>query len=401
MAQAKAYMDEHGLVELLQDALSVVVAERAEDGAARLAEVIRKAAHERDNVRRMRALFDSADTNGNGAIDKTELARFQRAMGEPLTDRELDEAFTVMGGGTGPGAAVGFEAFAAWYQSARANGGALSRKGEAAVQRKTRASRFSRVSYESVGEVEASFDLEALVIQPRNAPGTLEYRVALEYRPSDGSDPRQISPWHDIPLFPAGGRARGEVHMVVEIPKWSRAKFEIATGEELNPIKQDVKKGRLRDYTYGDMLFNYGCFPQTWEDPSHTTADTGCAGDNDPIDAMEIGTQIRATGCVVRVKVLGCLAMIDDGETDWKVVCIACDDPLAQKLDDIADVEREVPGLIGVMREWLRKYKTVDGKQPNAFGLEERALDKAYTMRVVDETHQFWQRLIDGGQKTV
>jgi inorganic pyrophosphatase len=28
------------------------------------------------------------------------------------------------------------------------------------------------------------------------------------------------------------------------------------------------------------------------------------------------------------VKVLGCLAMIDDGETDWKVFCIRVDDPL-------------------------------------------------------------------------
>ena len=46
--------------------------------------------------------------------------------------------------------------------------------------------------------------------------------------------------------------------MIVEIPKWSRAKFEIATGEKLNPIKQDTKKGALRFYTWGDMLFNYG-----------------------------------------------------------------------------------------------------------------------------------------------
>lgn len=52
---------------------------------------------------------------------------------------------------------------------------------------------------------------------------------------------------------------QGEVHMVVEIPKYSRAKFEIATGEEFNPIKQDVKKGALRYYNYGDMLFN--CVP--------------------------------------------------------------------------------------------------------------------------------------------
>ena len=38
------------------------------------------------------------------------------------------------------------------------------------------------------------------------------------------------------------------------------------------------------------------------------------------------------------------------------------------------------------MREWLRLYKTVDGKPKNEFGLDEKALDKAMEMEktVVD-----------------
>ena len=149
------------------------------------------------------------------------------------------------------------------------------------------------------------------------------------------------------------------------------------------------------------MLFNYGAFPQTWEDPAHVTPDTGCAGDNDPIDACEIGTKIFRSGSVVKVKVLGCLAMIDDGETDWKVICIACDDPLAQKLNDIEDVESHIPGLIAVMREWLRNYKTADGKPQNTFGMDEKAMNREYTMEVVQETNEFWKKLTEKGQKTV
>jgi inorganic pyrophosphatase len=30
---------------------------------------------------------------------------------------------------------------------------------------------------------------------------------------------------------------------------------------------QDTKKGKLRDY-HGPIFWNYGCLPQTWEDPS-------------------------------------------------------------------------------------------------------------------------------------
>ena len=109
----------------------------------------------------------------------------------------------------------------------------------------------------------------------------------------------QVSPWHDVPLK----NADGTYNFICEIPKWTRAKMEIATKEAFNPIKQDTKNGKLRDYQWGDMLFNYGALPQTWEDPDHVTGDTGAPGDNDPIDAVEIGARQRATGSVTRVKV--------------------------------------------------------------------------------------------------
>ena len=34
--------------------------------------------------------------------------------------------------------------------------------------------------------------------------------------------------------------------MVVEVPRWSNAKIEIDLKSGLNPLKQDVKKGKLR-----------------------------------------------------------------------------------------------------------------------------------------------------------
>lgn len=38
-------------------------------------------------------------------------------------------------------------------------------------------------------------------------------------------------------------------------------------------------------------------------------------------------------GQVIQVKVLGILAMIDEGEMDWKVIAINADDPEAKKLN--------------------------------------------------------------------
>lgn len=54
----------------------------------------------------------------------------------------------------------------------------------------------------------------------------------------------QISPWHDIPLHSDDGL----LNFVVEIPKETSAKMEVATEEPNTPIKQDTKKGKLRYY---------------------------------------------------------------------------------------------------------------------------------------------------------
>ena len=55
-----------------------------------------------------------------------------------------------------------------------------------------------------------------------------------------------------------------------------------------------------------------------------------------------------------QVKVLGIMALLDEGETDWKVLVVDVNDPLASKLNDIEDVERHLPGLIRATNEWFR-----------------------------------------------
>ena len=81
--------------------------------------------------------------------------------------------------------------------------------------------------------------------------------------------------------------------MVVEVPRWTNAKMEINLKEKLNPVKQDVKKGKLRFvancFPHKGYIWNYGYLPQTWEDPDHVDASTNCKGDNDPVDVCEIG----------------------------------------------------------------------------------------------------------------
>merc|ERR550514_2011413 len=88
--------------------------------------------------------------------------------------------------------------------------------------------------------------------------------------------------------------------------------------------------------------------------------------------------------------------MIDDGELDWKILAINKNDPMADKLNDVDDLEKHMPGVISGIREWFRWYKTPDDKPLNAFGFDEKALDKAQTLKVIDETHDAWKKLISG-----
>jgi inorganic pyrophosphatase len=237
-----------------------------------------------------------------------------------------------------------------------------------------------------------STDEMAYSVRKVGQPNTLDHRIFIE------KDGVPVSPFHDIPLY--ANEAKTILNMIVEIPRWTNAKMEISKEETLNPIKQDIKKGKLRYvrncFPHKGYLWNYGAFPQTWEDPKHIHPETKAKGDNDPVDVCEIGELVGTPGQLKRVKVLGVMALLDEEETDWKVIVIDEKDPLAPKLNDIEDVERHLPGLLRATNEWFRIYKIPDGKPENQFAFSGECKNKKYATEIIRETHEAWQRLIDG-----
>ncbi|KAL4810218.1 inorganic pyrophosphatase [Aspergillus unguis] len=223
-------------------------------------------------------------------------------------------------------------------------------------------------------------------------PYTLEHRVYIE------KDGQPVSPFHDIPLY--ANAEKTVLNMIVEIPRWTNAKQEISKEEFLNPIKQDTKKGKLRFvrncFPHKGYLWNYGAFPQTWEDPNVVHPETKAKGDNDPLDVCEIGELVGYPGQVKQVKVLGVMALLDEEETDWKIIVIDVNDPLAAKLHDIEDVERHLPGLLRATNEWFRIYKIPDGKPENQFAFSGEAKNKKYAEEVIHECADAWEKLVSG-----
>lgn len=247
-------------------------------------------------------------------------------------------------------------------------------------------------------------------------PYTLSHKIYFLRTSSSSSDdddngnhPKTIpiSPFHDIPLFHS--RHQEIYNMVVEIPRWSQAKFEISRSLPLNPIVQDVLSARPNQprfvpnlFPYKGYLWNYGCLPQTWESPHYkgpgpdAEGAEGARGDNDPIDACEIGTRVAYTGEVKQVKVLGVLGLVDAGEMDWKVLVVDVRDKLAQKVDDVKDVERECPGLLEATRDWFTWYGVPEGRKKNRFALGGEWQGREYAVEVIKECEEMWKELVKG-----
>jgi inorganic pyrophosphatase len=223
-------------------------------------------------------------------------------------------------------------------------------------------------------------------------------KYSVDFKSYATKDGKILSYFHDIPLDL--NAETKEVNMVVEIPRWTNAKFEIDTTLPGNPIVQDTKKGQVRFvknlFPYRGYIHNYGALPQTWEDPSYKDEEVDYFGDNDPVDVCEIGHRIFATGDVVRVKLLGAIALIDDGELDWKIIAINTQDPLAQELSDIHDVYTKCPGLLESTRQWFRDYKKPDGKPENKFAFNGKYKTQAEAVAIVKKCQNHWLNLLQG-----
>jgi hypothetical protein len=135
------------------------------------------------------------------------------------------------------------------------------------------------------------------------------------------------------------------------------------------------------------------------------------------------------TGAVMRVLPMGAVALIDEGEVDWKVFAIDADDAHAvAEAARGATIEDLSPGTVAEMREWFRGMraprpfvtipyflqslffcfffcflfffvfffppptvnKTAEGKHVNSFGLGERLIGHDAAWEVVRSTHGHW-----------
>ncbi len=141
---------------------------------------------------------------------------------------------------------------------------------------------------------------------------------------------------HDIP-----SGTREEMNVIVEIPKFSKNKYEIdkATGI----IALDRVMHSSQDYP-----FDYGFVPQT------------LCGDGDALDVVLVTTYPLMPGILVKARPVAIMDMIDGGEEDNKVVAVPVDDP---RMDDIKDLTDLNTHFAKEMTHFFETYKKIQNKE--------------------------------------
>jgi len=136
------------------------------------------------------------------------------------------------------------------------------------------------------------------------------------------------------------------VHAVVEIPAGTADKWEVTKDGRSLAIEQSG--GKLRRIDYLPYPANYGFIPRT-------LSDLTAGGDGDALDVVLLGPAAPC-GAVVQARVLGALRLIDDGETDDKVIAVRPNAPLGD-VDGIDALRDRYPGVLEILQTWFVNYE--------------------------------------------
>jgi len=146
-----------------------------------------------------------------------------------------------------------------------------------------------------------------------------------------------MNPWHGVHY---GKNAPAYVNCIIEIPKNTRAKYEL-----------DKESGLLilDRVLYASTYYpaNYGLVPQTYCD------------DSDPLDVLVLSQITMVPMCIVSAKVIGVMRMLDEGHADDKIIAVAEHDMSINHYDDIAELPVH---FLREMRHFFEEYKTLEKK---------------------------------------
>lgn len=147
----------------------------------------------------------------------------------------------------------------------------------------------------------------------------------------------QFNPWHTVSYGDISGDL---VNGIIEIPKGSRAKYE---------LNKETGMLMLDRVLYSSVYYpaNYGFIPQTYCD------------DGDPLDILILSQIEIQPLCMVPAKIIGVMRMLDQGEADDKLIAVCANDMSVAHINDISELPAH---FLAEVRQFFEEYKVLEKK---------------------------------------
>jgi len=169
-------------------------------------------------------------------------------------------------------------------------------------------------------------------------------------------------PWHQVS---PGDNTPAIVNAIIEIPKGSKAKYEI-----------DKESGLLKldRVLFSSVMYpaNYGFIPQTYCD------------DKDPLDILVLCSIDVFPMSIIEAKVVGVMHMVDNGEQDDKIIAVAKNDMSVNYINDLGELP---PHAMTEIVRFFKDYKKLEGKNVTI----EHLLGVRYAHKVILESMELYK----------
>src|SRR5579859_5676652 len=163
----------------------------------------------------------------------------------------------------------------------------------------------------------------------------------------------------DYTRLPIGEKAPHRINAVIEIPKDSVNKYEY--DKQLHVFRLDRTLFSPVHYP-GD----YGFIPCT------------LGQDGDPLDVLVLVEAPSFPGCLMEVRPIGVLQMVDQGKKDEKILAVAESDPLYK---DVHDYSQVFPHTAREIEHFFSIYKFLEDKRTEIAGWG----DAEEARKIIDE----------------